>query len=75
MPYFTWINKETCIACGVCGASAPELFDYDDEGIAFGLRDDNKGDEEVPSDLIDDLLDAHESCPTESVKVNRKKQK
>ncbi|WP_058307550.1 ferredoxin [Gracilibacillus massiliensis] len=69
MPYRTYIDKETCIACGVCGATAPELFDYDDEGIAFAKRDNNSAEEIVPSQLEEELLDAEEGCPTESVKV------
>ncbi|MDX8046092.1 ferredoxin [Gracilibacillus sp. S3-1-1] len=69
MPLYTWIDKETCIACGVCGATAPEVFDYDDEGVAYSILDDNKGEMIVPEELEEDVLDAHESCPTESVKV------
>ncbi|MGN8647100.1 ferredoxin [Gracilibacillus sp. HCP3S3_G5_1] len=69
MPYYTWIDKETCIACGVCGATAPDLFDYDDEGVAYSKLDNNKGEREVPTEWEEDLLDAHEGCPTESVKI------
>ncbi len=72
MPYYTWIDKETCIACGVCGATAPDLFDYDDEGVAYSKIDNNKGEKAVPFDSEEDLLDAHESCPTESVKIDHK---
>ncbi|WP_163582766.1 ferredoxin [Gracilibacillus saliphilus] len=72
MPYYTWIEKETCIACGVCGATAPDLFDYDDEGVAYSKLDNNKGETAVSSDSEEDLLDAHESCPTESVKIYHK---
>ncbi|TSI04537.1 ferredoxin [Lysinibacillus sp. BW-2-10] len=70
MAKFTRINQETCIACGACGASAPEIFDYNDEGIAFVLLDDNQGIEEVPEDLYDDLEDAVDGCPTDSIKVS-----
>ncbi|RUL51780.1 ferredoxin [Lysinibacillus antri] len=70
MAKFTRINQETCIACGACGASAPEIFDYNAEGIAFVLLDDNQGIEEVPEDLYDDLEDAVDGCPTDSIKVS-----
>ncbi|SOB98464.1 ferredoxin [Ureibacillus xyleni] len=70
MAKFTRINQETCIACGSCGACAPEIFDYNDEGIAFVLLDDNQGIEEVPEDLYDDLEDAISGCPTDSIKVS-----
>ena len=33
MAKYTWVEKDTCIACGACGATAPDIFDYDDEGL------------------------------------------
>ena len=69
MAKFTIVDKETCIACGACGAAAPDIYDYDDEGIAFNILDDNKGIVEIPDVLLDDMQDAFEGCPTESIKV------
>lgn len=69
MAKFTRVDQDTCIACGACGASAPDIFDYNDEGIAFVILDNNEGCKEVPLDLFDDLEDAMEGCPTESIKV------
>ncbi|TDM13312.1 ferredoxin [Macrococcus lamae] len=60
---------DTCIACGACGAAAPDIYDYDDEGIAFVILDDNKGIQEVPEELEEDMIDAFEGCPTDSIKV------
>ena len=31
MGKYTIVDKETCIACGACGAAAPDIYDYDDE--------------------------------------------
>lgn len=70
MAKFTMIEKDTCIACGVCSAAAPDVFDHDEEGLAFSLLDDNQGITEVPEDLIDDVTDAIEGCPTDSVKLS-----
>ena len=70
MTKFTRVNQLTCIACGACGASAPEIFDYNAEGIAYVLLDDNQGIEEVPEDFYDDLEDAADGCPTDSIKVS-----
>jgi len=67
---FTIVDKETCIACGACGLSAPDVFDYDDEGLAFSLLDANKGNKMVPSELEDDVMDAHLGCPTDSIKLS-----
>jgi ferredoxin len=71
MAKYTWVEKETCIACGACGATAPDIYDYDDEGLAEVIYDDdnNKGNTEIPEDLYDDLQDAADGCPTDSIKV------
>ncbi|GAE27603.1 ferredoxin [Halalkalibacter wakoensis JCM 9140] len=69
MAKYTIVDKETCIACGACGAAAPDIYDYDDDGIAFVILDENKGFVEVPEDLLGDMEDALEGCPTESIKV------
>ena len=34
MAKFTIVSKDECIACGACGAVAPDVFGYDDEGYA-----------------------------------------
>ncbi|OLN21530.1 ferredoxin [Domibacillus antri] len=69
MTKFTWVDQDTCIACGACGAAAPDIFDYNDEGIAYVVLDDNQGSAEVPDELLDDLDEAFEGCPTESIKI------
>lgn len=69
MPKYTMVDKETCIACGACGASAPDIFDYDEEGISHVILDDNEGRVKVPEYLLEDLEDAVEGCPTDSIKV------
>ncbi len=71
MAKFTWVDKETCIACGACGATAPDIYDYDDEGLAEVIynKDFNKGVTEIPETLYDDLQDAQDGCPTDSIKV------
>ncbi|GBF11581.1 ferredoxin [Tepidibacillus infernus] len=65
----TWVDKDTCIACGACGATAPDVFDYDDDGIAYNILDDNQGTAEISEELQDDVRDAAEGCPTDSIKV------
>ncbi|RYM05371.1 ferredoxin [Sporolactobacillus sp. THM7-7] len=72
MTKYTIVDKETCIACGACGAAAPELFDYDDEGLAFSLLDRNQGNTPVPDEALDDLFDAYEGCPSESIRLSDK---
>ncbi|MHA7581481.1 ferredoxin [Paenibacillus vandeheii] len=71
MSKFTWVEKDTCIACGACGATAPDIYDYDDEGLAEVIFDGdaNKGIKAIPVDLFDDMQDACDGCPTDSIKV------
>lgn len=70
MAKYTIVDQDTCIACGACGASAPDIFDYNDEGFAFVHIDNNEGRAEIDEDFHDDLEDALEGCPTDSIKVS-----
>ncbi|TMW73637.1 ferredoxin [Alteribacter natronophilus] len=69
MAKYTIVDKDTCIACGACGAAAPDIYDYDDDGIAFVILDDNEGTKAVPDELHEDMEDAFDGCPTDSIKV------
>lgn len=71
MRVYTIVDKETCIACGACGAAAPQVFDYDDEGISFCRIDQNKGIKPIPAKYEDDAIDAYEGCPTDSIKISK----
>ncbi|PLS09583.1 ferredoxin [Neobacillus cucumis] len=66
---YTMVDRETCIACGACFAAAPEVFDYDDDGISFVFLDKNQGNGEIPEGLQDDVLDAYDGCPSGSIKI------
>lgn len=71
MAKYTWVEKDTCIACGACGATAPDIYDYDDEGLAEVVYggDNNTGNIEIPEEMYDDLQDAVDGCPTDSIKI------
>lgn len=70
MPTYTKVLKEKCISCGACAVAAPEIFDYDEDGIAQSILDNNEGKTEVSEDLLDDLEDAEFGCPTEAIVVS-----
>ncbi|HEY4554131.1 MAG TPA: ferredoxin [Bacillaceae bacterium] len=70
MAKYTMVVRSTCIACGACNPVAPELFEYTADGLSYALLDDNQGITEVPEDLVEDLEDAYEGCPTNSIKVS-----
>jgi len=71
MAKFSKVEIDGCIACGVCGSVAPDIFDFDAEGIALNVYngDDNTGTVEIPEELHSDLTDAAESCPTEVILI------
>ncbi|WP_422657647.1 ferredoxin [Paenibacillus sp. EC2-1] len=71
MAKYTWVDKDTCIACGACGATAPDIYDYDDEGIAEVIYegDNNRGVTVIPEDMYEDMEDACDGCPTDSIRV------
>ena len=54
MAKYTIVDMDTCIACGAC-CSAADIYDYDDEGIAYVILDDNQGTAEVPEELYEDV--------------------
>ncbi|MEJ8765201.1 ferredoxin [Oceanobacillus sp. HCA-5259] len=66
------VNQDTCIACGNCGANAPKLFGYNEEGLSFVKIDGNTGTKKVKRRLRDDLLDAYEACPSMSIHISKK---
>ncbi|PXW85886.1 ferredoxin [Pseudogracilibacillus auburnensis] len=67
---YTIVNQDTCISCGSCGAIAPDIFAYDDAGLSYFIGDDNVGNIPVDEDVLFDLEDAHDECPTGSIKVS-----
>jgi ferredoxin len=71
MAKYTVVEKGECIACGSCGATAPEIFDFDAEGLAEVVLegDNNKGVTAIEGDLVEALEEAVESCPTSCIKV------
>lgn len=65
----TKIIREDCIACGNCNAICPDIYDYDEDGIAYCIIDDNKMTEEVAEKYHSLVLEAKVNCPTEAVFV------
>lgn len=65
----TKIIREDCIACGNCNAICPDIYDYDEDGIAYCIIDDNKMTEKVAEKYRSLVLEAKENCPTEAVFV------
>ena len=55
------INKDLCIGCGACQAVCPEVFEIEDDGLAYAKVN------EVPEEFEEDAIDAKEGCPTGAI--------
>lgn len=59
-----YVDKDTCIGCGLCPSICPDVFSMnDDDGKAEAITD------EIPSELNDDAEEAAASCPVEAITV------
>lgn len=55
------VDKDICIGCGACQATAPDVFEINDEGFAEVTV------EEVAEELHEDAVDALEGCPVSAI--------
>lgn len=58
-----FVDKDTCIGCGLCPSVAPDVFSMDDDGKAVAIS------EELKEDLIDGAKEAEDSCPVNAITV------
>lgn len=64
---YTKVLSEQCIACGLCQLKAPDIFEYDEDGIAYVKLDNNWGTKEIPLPLMAQFKDAYTACPTGAI--------
>jgi len=57
------IDRDGCIACGMCVSICPAVFAMADDGYAEVIVD------EVPAEAEDDAVEAQENCPTSVITV------
>lgn len=58
------IDRDGCIACGLCAETCPEVFRMADDGLAEVYVD------EVPKDAENSAKEAEENCPVSVITVN-----
>ena len=66
------IDQDTCIACGICYETCPEVYESDDDGtsqLVEDYRTDDVSTGEVPDDLKDCAEEGEESCPVDAIEV------
>lgn len=54
------VDASTCVGCGLCESSCPEVFKVQDDNIAHVLKDDCKS---------CNLKEVVEQCPVTAIKV------
>lgn len=57
------VIKDLCIACGLCNAMVPSVFDWDDDGKMKAIVP------LVPAGIEADVEEAKISCPTAAIEV------
>ena len=56
------VDEETCIGCGLCTETCPEVFEMNDDKVRVKM-------DEVPKDLAESCREAAESCPVEAIQI------
>ena len=61
------INKDNCIGCGLCNATVPSVFEWDDDGKMKAVVN------VVPAGEEDAVDGAAADCPTAAIEVEQLK--
>lgn len=72
-----WVDQDLCTGDGLCVQYAPEVFEFDVDGLAYvkdgagqlGLEPGSRVD--VPAHLRLEVIDAAKECPGECIHVVR----
>ncbi|MBO0469282.1 ferredoxin [Enterococcus sp. DIV0242_7C1] len=66
------IIPDKCIACGLCQIYAPEIFDYDDDGIVLLNHDHSAQQEMISENEQSNVLTAYRKCPVRAIEITEK---
>ncbi|SHN45896.1 ferredoxin [Cryptosporangium aurantiacum] len=76
-PLRVWVDQDLCTGDGLCVQYAPEVFEFDIDGLAYVKGDDGelrtaKGEQvPVPGRLRLDVIDSAKECPGDCIHVVR----
>lgn len=56
------VDEETCIGCGLCAETCPEVFEMDDDKARAKVDD-------VPASAAESCREAAENCPVEAITI------
>lgn len=57
------VDRETCIGCGMCASTCPDVFSMDDEDKAVAINS------EIPESSLDTAKEAEQDCPVTAIKI------
>lgn len=73
-----WVDQDLCTGDGLCVQYAPDVFEFDVDGLAYVKDPDGElrtaqGDRvPVPADLVLHVIDSAKECPGECIHVVRR---
>ena len=76
-PLRVWIDQSLCTGDGLCVQYAPEVFEFDIDGLAYVKGADGEllaadgARTEVPARFRLDVIDSAKECPGECIHVER----
>ena len=76
-PLRVWIDQDLCTGDGLCVQYAPEVFEFDVDGLAYVKNEDgdllsaSRAEADVPERLRLDVIDSAKECPGECIHVRR----
>ena len=54
--------NDSCIGCGLCAGTCPEVFSMNDAGVAVAIET------EVPGEALESAAEAMDGCPVGAIK-------
>lgn len=57
------VDKDLCIGCGACVGICPDVFDFDDDGLAY-VKNEEKA---IKDKYLEKTKEAIENCPTDAI--------
>ncbi len=55
------VNQDTCIGCGLCAATCPEVFEIGDDSLAHASKN------EIEPENTEQAEDARDGCPVSAI--------
>lgn len=56
-----FVDQDTCIGCGLCVTTAPDVFEMNDEGKAYAVADTTEENQAT-------VLEAIDGCPVSAIR-------